>query len=77
MLTTKQFTILMLVAILSAACSAFIVIGIFSRDFSFAAINFLMLIGVFIAGIYVSRPPNNRAGDIKIEGEINPELKDK
>ena len=77
MLTTKQFATLLIMAILSGAFSSFLVIGIFSHDLAFAAISLLLLIGVFVAGIYAARSPKNRTSDTKIEGKISPEFEDK
>lgn len=77
MLTTKQFATLLIMAILSGAFSSFLVIGIFSHDLAFAATSLLLLIGVFVAGIYAARSPKNRTSDIKIEGKISPEFEDK
>ena len=67
MLTRKKFTILLLTAILSAAFTSFIVIGVFSHDFTFAIVSFLLLVSVFIVGIYTAdSTPKRRAGDVKL-----------
>lgn len=76
MLTKKEFTILLLTAILSAAFTAFLVIGIFSRDFTFSIISLVLLILVFVIGVITTSTPKNRIGDVHIGGKLNPEFED-
>lgn len=79
MLTTKQFTLLLLCAILSAAFTAFLVIGIFSGDFTFAALNLIIIVTLFAGLIVFSRDPvkkQSRIGDVHIGGKLNPEFED-
>lgn len=76
MLTTKQFTILLLTAIFSAAFTAFLVIGIYSRDFTFSIISLVLLILVFVIGVMTTAAPKNRVGDVHIGGKLNPEFED-
>lgn len=52
MLTTKQFTLLLLCAILSAAFTAFLVIGIFSGDYTIALVCFIALLVLFLGGVW-------------------------
>lgn len=78
MLTRKQFLILLLVAILSAACTSLLVIGVFSHDFTFAIVSFAMMVVVSANGVYFAAADTNkkRVGDVRIEGEIHPEFKE-
>lgn len=77
MLTKPQLIILSLMATLGGSFSALIVIGVFSGDFAFAALNLIIIVVLFSSLIVFSREPvKKRIGDIHIGGEFHPEFKD-
>ena len=76
MLTKTQLIIISLMATLGGSFSALIVIGIFSGDFTFAALNLIVIVALFAGLIVFSRDPvKKRSGDIYIGGELNQDFK--
>lgn len=77
MLTKTQLTILSLMATMGGSFSSLIVIGIFSGDFMFAALNLIIIVVLFAGLIIFSHEPvKKRIGDIFIGGELHQDFKD-
>ena len=78
MLNRSQLLILTLIATLGGSFAALLVIGIFSGDFTFAAVNFVIIVAIFVCIFTFAgeRPKKQkRAGEVHVGGELNPEFK--
>lgn len=78
MLNRSQLLILTLIATLGGSFAALLVIGIFSGDFTFAAVNLVIIVAIFMSVFlfHGSKPKKQkRAGDVHVGGEISEEFK--
>ena len=77
MLTTRQFFILLIVAILSAMLSAFLAISIVYKNLPLGILSIVLFLSLFYSAVFVCKISGikSRSGDAKIEGEILPEFK--
>lgn len=78
MLTRSQLLILTAMATLGGSFSALLVIGVFSGDFAFAAVNLIIIVAIFVCIFTFAREKpkkQKRAGEVHVGGELNPEFK--
>ena len=76
--TRSQLLILTIISTLGGSFAALLVIGIFSGDFTFAAVNLVIIVAIFLSVFlfHGSKPKKQkRAGEVHVGGELNPEFK--